>query len=72
MVRNWSQSKVNELEEKTIQCPYCGENISVLIDCSIPQQNYIEDCQVCCRPINFNVVVSDEDSVNVVVSNENE
>ena len=63
---------MNELKEKTVECPYCGENINVFIDCSIPDQSYIEDCQVCCRPINFNVTVSADDSVNVVVSNENE
>lgn len=32
-------------------CPYCGELIELAIDCSIPEQQYIEDCQVCCRPI---------------------
>jgi hypothetical protein len=63
---------MNELKEKIIQCPYCGENISVLVDCSVPQQNYIEDCQVCCRPINFNVTAMDDSSVDVVVSDENE
>ena len=42
---------MNGLEYQQIQCPYCGENIEVVIDCSVVQQNYIEDCQVCCRPI---------------------
>jgi hypothetical protein len=32
-------------------CPYCGEEIQLLIDCSINHQEYIEDCEVCCRPI---------------------
>ena len=63
---------MNELKERTIQCPYCGENISVLLDCSVPQQNYSEDCQVCCRPINFDVAVAADSSVDVFVSNENE
>ena len=40
-----------ELEERKVECPYCGEVIDVLIDCSVPHQYYIEDCQVCCRPI---------------------
>jgi len=62
----------NELKEKVIQCPYCGEDVGVLIDCSVPQQNYIEDCQVCCRPINFDVTVSFDVSVDVFVTNENE
>ena len=32
-------------------CPYCGEAIQLLVDCSVPYQEYIEDCQVCCKPI---------------------
>ena len=47
-----------ELVEKRVYCPYCGEGIDVLIDNSIPEQRYTEDCQVCCRPIIFDVVVS--------------
>jgi hypothetical protein len=39
----------NRLEELDIQCPYCWRIINVLIDCSIETQEYIEDCQVCCR-----------------------
>jgi hypothetical protein len=57
---------------RDIQCPYCGETIEVLIDCSVSQQDYIEDCQVCCRPINFNVTVGQEGEPYVVVSHENE
>ena len=45
------------LQEHWINCPYCGEAISVLIDCSVAEQDYIEDCQVCCRPINFEVYI---------------
>jgi hypothetical protein len=41
------------LAEANISCPYCGEVISVLIDDSIEEQQYIEDCQVCCHPIVF-------------------
>ncbi|KAB1067768.1 CPXCG motif-containing cysteine-rich protein [Tamlana haliotis] len=36
--------------EHSFTCPYCWENISVLVDTSIPNQNYIEDCEVCCNP----------------------
>ena len=38
-------------EEAQINCPYCGESLTVLIDPSDAGQEYIEDCQVCCRPI---------------------
>ena len=42
-----------ELEiEKKFKCPYCFERISMLLDLSESgQQDYIEDCEVCCRPI---------------------
>jgi hypothetical protein len=37
--------------EKRFRCPYCGERISVLLDGSGGEQAYVEDCEVCCRPI---------------------
>lgn len=42
------------MEEYFFQCPHCWENISMLVDVSIPQQTYIEDCEVCCNPIQVN------------------
>jgi len=63
---------MNELQSKRIQCPYCGEIITVLLDCSVPEQEYIEDCEVCCRPIYFQVFVDQYDEVQVYIKNENE
>lgn len=37
--------------EHFFQCPYCWEEISMLLDCSATQQTSIEDCEVCCNPI---------------------
>jgi len=34
----------------SVQCPYCGEDIDLLVDCSVESQHYVEDCLVCCRP----------------------
>lgn len=45
----------------SIDCPYCGEPIDLLIDTSVPSQCYIEDCQVCCRPISVSVEVDEDD-----------
>ncbi len=42
-------------EDVEINCPFCGERIGVLVDASVSKQNYIEDCSVCCRPIQFEV-----------------
>ncbi len=63
---------MNELISRRIHCPYCGEAITVLVDCSVDEQDYIEDCQVCCRPINFYVNVDLDGDASVVVSHENE
>lgn len=61
-----------ELIEHSIGCPYCGEAISVLVDDSLSQQRYIEDCQVCCRPIVLDVTVNADGYVSVNASSENE
>jgi hypothetical protein len=37
--------------EHFFQCPYCWEEISMLLDTSILNQTYVEDCEVCCNPI---------------------
>ena len=45
-----------------IQCPSCGETIELVVDCSVVSQRYVEDCSVCCRPMNVNITV-DADGV---------
>ena len=60
-----------QLSEHSISCPYCGENISVLVDDSVPEQNYIEDCEVCCRPIVFEVNVAPDGDPSVSARDEN-
>jgi len=37
--------------EVPFHCPYCFAPVSVLVDPSVPQQTYVEDCEVCCYPI---------------------
>jgi len=39
------------MKEHFFQCPYCWEKVSTLIDTSIVRQQYIEDCEVCCNPL---------------------
>ncbi|HYQ73340.1 MAG TPA: CPXCG motif-containing cysteine-rich protein [Gammaproteobacteria bacterium] len=36
-----------------VECPYCGEPFEAEADCSGGSQDYVEDCPVCCRPIEF-------------------
>jgi hypothetical protein len=40
-------------------CPYCGEEISMILDFSVPSQVYIEDCEVCCSPIEISYSAED-------------
>ena len=57
---------------ESIQCPYCGETIDLVIDDSVDQQQYVEDCHVCCRPINIAVTVEGEGAFVVQAWGENE
>lgn len=43
------------MEEHFFQCPYCWEEISMLLDSSVRQQTYVEDCEICCNPIELTV-----------------
>ncbi|WP_444921068.1 CPXCG motif-containing cysteine-rich protein [Microbulbifer sp. CnH-101-G] len=63
---------MNPIIEETIQCPYCGEYFSTLVDTTMLPQEYTEDCQVCCRPIIFQVTSGLDASVSVNVYREDE
>ena len=55
-----------------VHCPYCGEPLELLLDASAGEQDYIEDCQVCCRPISVHVSADDDGEPRATVSGENE
>lgn len=40
-----------------VDCPYCGESFETVVDSSGSSQDYIEDCPVCCRPVEFRLEV---------------
>ena len=44
--------------EHALECPYCWQPITVLVDTSVPDQEYVEDCEVCCNPIQLHVRAS--------------
>jgi hypothetical protein len=48
------------LQLRTVQCPYCGEPFETLVDFSSGATSYIEDCAICCRPIEFRLQVADD------------
>ena len=43
------------MHEHFFNCPYCNAPISMLLDNSIVVQQYIEDCEVCCNPIEVSI-----------------
>ena len=47
--------------EHSFACPHCGEEISIVLDVSVPKQKYVEDCEVCCNPIEISCTVTDEE-----------
>lgn len=47
------------LVSQSVTCPHCWETIEVLVDLSVDEQSYVEDCSVCCRPMTLSVVVAD-------------
>jgi transcription elongation factor Elf1 len=46
-------------EEYFFTCPYCWEEISMVLDTSVRSQIYVEDCEVCCHPIELRYEVED-------------
>ena len=57
---------------ESIQCPYCGETLDLVIDDSVDQQQYVEDCHVCCRPISIAVTVEEDGAIVVRAWAEND
>ena len=53
------------LEEADVTCPYCWETISLTVDLSEDDQSYIEDCPVCCHPMQVSVQAEDGSLVGV-------
>lgn len=61
------------IETRSISCPYCGEEFETTIDCSAGDQSYIEDCYVCCQPIEFSIQASvDGELLGLTVQSNNE
>jgi hypothetical protein len=48
-------SRLAPEEFVAVLCPYCGERLESRVDLTAEEPAYIEDCAVCCRPIEFQV-----------------
>jgi len=53
-------------EEYTVSCPFCGETNQLVLDYSGGDQNYTEDCAVCCNPMEVSVHVGPDGTVEAV------
>jgi transcription elongation factor Elf1 len=45
--------------EHFFTCPYCWEEISMVLDTSVKTQIYVEDCEVCCNPLEVRYAIQD-------------
>jgi hypothetical protein len=52
-----------------IQCPHCGERFDTAVDLSAGSFSYVEDCQVCCQPIELVGEVDDAGALAGVAAN---
>ncbi len=57
-------------ESRRVACPYCGEHFYIFVDTSVGRQQYIEDCQICCQPINFRISISNGQIQEIEASRE--
>src|SRR5215831_4253864 len=56
------------VEFAIVDCPYCGESFETRVDASAGSCTYVEDCQVCCQPIEMELRVADDGSVNQLMA----
>jgi transcription elongation factor Elf1 len=45
-------------------CPYCWQEISFVLDLSQPEQEYIEDCEICCNPVKVSFTTEEGEITN--------
>lgn len=63
---------MNALESIAIRCPYCGKRNDITVDATAAEQSYVEDCQVCCHPIQLHVSVDDEGRIAVTTARDSD
>jgi hypothetical protein len=58
------------LEPVSVTCPYCWETLEIVVDLSVPEQRYVEDCSVCCQPIVIAYHLHDDGSIEMDATRE--
>lgn len=66
-----ARAETSVVGTRAVRCPYCGERLTLTVDASAGAQRYVEDCAVCCRPIELSLEV-DAEGFHVVAQHENE
>ena len=59
------------LQTVLLQCPYCWETVELVVDCSVPEQQIVEDCSVCCSPILITLTIDEDDGLYAEARMEN-
>ena len=59
------------IQFETITCPYCWEPIEIVLDLSVDEQQQVEDCSVCCRPIVIRYRAEDGELASLEAAAEN-
>jgi Cysteine-rich CPXCG len=60
------------LDEHAVDCPYCGEPITLLVDGTEADQRYVEDCSVCCRPIEVRLSIDPAGDFKLTLSRDDD
>ncbi len=63
---------MNGLQTTHVKCPYCWQTFEAVVDCSVIEQEYVEDCYVCCQPIVFKVTTDGASIIELHTSAENQ
>ena len=58
--------------EHYFECPHCWQNQLKIIDPSVREQSFIEDCEVCCNPNKLSIVVSEGHITSIQIDSGNE
>lgn len=57
-------------ETISVLCPYCGQPVELLVETTVPHQQYVEDCEICCQPMVVTVdATGEEPNIDVAMEN---
>lgn len=57
---------------EVVTCPCCWQTIEIVVDLSAGEQEYVEDCSVCCRPMLVHCITEGGELAALSVRAENE